>query len=97
MNAILLIDLSFFNQRRSCEIATVPFDLGEYSSIIQLQAIQVDQRALLLVKFAESFFLNLNKIKIEKLNSPFSVDVDLDPDVRVICRDFIRGVCGRKL
>jgi cell division protein FtsB len=25
-----------------------------------------------------------------------SVDVDLDPDVRVICRDFIRGVCGRK-
>merc|ERR1712106_267570 len=25
-----------------------------------------------------------------------SVDVELDPDVRVICRDFIRGVCGRK-
>ena len=63
MNAILLIDLSFFNQRRSCEIATVPFDLGEYSSIIQLQAIQVDQRALLLVKFAESFFLILTKLR----------------------------------
>ena len=35
--------------------------------------------------------------KITILNRPFSVDVDLDPDVRVICRDFIRGVCGRKL
>ena len=27
----------------------------------------------------------------------FSVDGDLDPDVRVICRDFIRGVCGRRV
>ena len=25
------------------------------------------------------------------------MDGDLDPDVRVICRDFIRGVCGRRV
>jgi len=47
---------------QTIEIAIAPFDLEEYSSIIQLQAIQVDQQALLLAKFAESFLTERTKI-----------------------------------